>query len=87
MKITIEIPDDEIKKAVSEKLSGYIAERLLEREWTGEAHSYRGVIKEVVREIIKADMENLSDRAVASAAKSIETKGVKKMLEKMTKGE
>ena len=87
MKITIEIPDDEIKKAVSEKLSGYIAERLLEREWTGEGYSYRKAIKEVVRELIRSDINNLSDRAVETAAKSIETKGVKKMLEKMTKGE
>lgn len=84
MKITIDIPDEEIEKLVAEKLSDHIAERLLEREWTGEAHIYRKVIKEVVREIIKSDMDNLSDRAVNAAAKSIETKGVKKLMGKLT---
>jgi hypothetical protein len=45
------------------------------------------MIKQIVRECIRGDIENLSDRAVAAAAKSIENRAVKKLIEKLEAAE
>ncbi len=79
MTINIEIPDEVIKEEVLKRVSETIARDIYKGYYEG--HYYRKEIKEAVREIIKADIDNLSERAVAAAAKSIENRGIKKMLE------
>ena len=84
MKITIEIPDEEIREAIKERVADKMAAEFYKGWHAG--HEYRRDIKEVVREVIKDDKDNLADRAVAAAAKSIENSAVKKMLDQIAEG-
>lgn len=83
MKIEIEIPDEELKAMVEEKLSDRIAQHMY-NGWH-EGYVYHKEIKEVVREFIKKDIDNLSDRAVTAAAKSIENRSLKKIADSLVK--
>lgn len=83
MKIEIEIPDEELKAMVSEKLSERIAKNMY-HGWH-EEYVYKKEIKEVVREYIKNDIDNLSERAVTAAAKSIENRSLKKIADSLVK--
>lgn len=83
MKIEIEIPDEELKAMVSEKLSETIAQNMY-HGWH-EGYVYKKEIKEVVREYIKNDIDNLSERAVTAAAKSIENHSLKKIADSLVK--
>ena len=83
MKITIEIPDEELETMVKEKLSERIAQHMY-NGWH-EGYVYRKEIKEIVRELIKSDIDNLSDRAVTAAAKSIENRSLKKIADSLVK--
>ena len=85
MKIEIEIPDEELKDKALEKLSDRIAQSMY-NSWR-EGYVYRKEIKEVVREIIKADIDNLSERAVTAAAKSIENRSLKKIADSLIKAD
>ena len=83
MKIEIEIPDDELKTMVMDKLS----ERISQHMYNGwhEGYVYKKEIKEIVRECIKNDIDNLSERAVTAAAKSIENRSLKKIADSLVK--
>lgn len=83
LKIVIDIPDEELKSAVMEKLTDHIAMHMY-KGWS-EGYVYRKEIKEVVREFIKSDIDNLSDRAVTAAAKSIENRSLKKIADSLVK--
>lgn len=83
MKIEIEIPDEELKSMTMEKLSERIATHMY-NGWH-EGYVYRKEIKEVVREFIKGDIDNLSERAVNAAAKSIENRSLKKIADSLVK--
>lgn len=85
MKIEIEIPDEELISAVKEKLTQRIAEHMY-RGWS-EGYVYRKEIKEVVRDFIKADIDNLSERAVTAAARSIENRSLKKIADSLVQKE
>lgn len=85
LKIEIEISDEELKAIVSDKISEKIARNMYDG-WL-EGRVYRKDIKEIVREVIKADIDNLSDRAVAAAAKSIENRSLKKIADSLVKAE
>lgn len=83
MKIEIEIPDEDLKAMVEEKLSDRIALHMY-NGWH-EGYVYKKEIKEVVREYIKKDIDNLSERAVKAAAKSIENRSLKKIADSLVK--
>ena len=82
MKIEIELPDEEIFEMAKQIAAKHIADTMIEREYGG-SYAYRKTIKEIVREVIRSDIDTLSDRAVKAAAKSIENRAVKKMMDKM----
>lgn len=78
MKVTAEIPDEEIREAVKVLLADRIANDL----WRGYSdRKYERLIKEAVSEVIKSNVEDLTNRAVDAAARSIEYRGVKKLME------
>lgn len=85
MKVTIDIPDEEIREEVKRILTGQIAKRMY-GEWIGEGYVYHRAIKDVIRELIRQNLDDLSDRAVYAAAKTISNKGIKKLLEDMQNG-
>jgi len=80
MKLEIEIDENEIleeaKKLIVESIAGKM---LNEYRNTHERYCYRNVIKECVREVIKNDIDNLSERAIKAASVSITNKGLKKV--------
>lgn len=81
MKIELEIDEKEILDGAVAIVTSELAKKILGEAYAG--HVYRDMIKQIVRECIRGDIENLSDRAVAAAAKSIENKAVKKMINKL----
>ena len=76
MKIEIEIPDEELKKMITQ----VIAERLYE-EFSYDRNLYKRTISECVREVIYKDKANIVDRVVAQASKECRKKAIKKLLE------
>lgn len=80
MRLTIEIPEDEIEVMAKQIVAEHVAKTIINSEYGG-GRVYRNSIKEVIREVIRSDIDNLSERAVAAASKSIENRGIKKMLE------
>lgn len=85
MKIEIDISDEEIEAMVKEKLTERIAQSMY-HGWH-EGYVYRKEIKEIVREVIKNDIDNLSKRAVESASKSIENRALKKFADSLLNAE
>ena len=83
IKVTIEIPEDEILEEVKKVVVDSVAKQIMSEYNNSQRYCYRNVIKECVREAIKQDIDNLSDRAVEAAGKSIENKAVKKLLGKL----
>lgn len=81
MKIELEIDEKEILDGAVAIVTSELAKKILGNAYAGRV--YTDMIKQVVRECIRGDIENLSDRAVAAAAKSIENKAVKKMINKL----
>lgn len=86
MKITVEVSEDEILQSAKEFAARKIADDIL-TEYRSGAYCYRHAIKDVVREVIKKDIDNLSDRAVKAASVSIADKALKKKLEKIMEDE
>lgn len=82
MKLTINIPEDELLEMAKTMAAERIASRILESEW-GDGCFYRRTIKEAVREVIRSDIDALSERAVRAASKSIENRAVKKLIDKL----
>ena len=82
MKIEFEFDDDELREAVKEVIIEIMRQRIVLRT-CGEGRMYRDFIKEAVREVIRGDIDNLSERAVAAASKSIENRAVKKLIDKL----
>lgn len=84
MKITIEIDEKEILQEAKRIVAGKVADEILDTYHSHkERYCYRTVIKECVRDAIKKDIDNLSDREVEAASVSIANKALKKKLEKI----
>ena len=80
MKLTIEINEDEILEAAKKMIIEEVASRMLNQyKSTAERYNYRTVIKECVREVIKSDIDNLSERAVKAACVTVANKTLKKV--------
>ena len=81
MKITIEIPEEEIK----DRLLDVIANQYY-RDYSSDRRKVDMVTKECVREIIYKDKERIIDRIVSQASIHTRTLAVKKMVEQIEKG-
>lgn len=79
MKIEINIDEGEVIAEAKRIVSKQIADEL-HKEW-GSGYQYKKMIKEIVREVIKSDIDNIVERAIVSASKSIEARGVKRIVE------
>lgn len=76
MKITVEIPDEELKEAVLREVAKqYYSSYSDDRRRTDK------VVAECVREIIYKDKERIVDMIVARASRECKSKAVKKLLE------
>lgn len=82
MKLTIDIQEDEIAEIAKQMIAERVTAEVVKSEY-GNGRFYRNTIKDVVREVIRSDIDNLSDRAVIAASKSIENRAVKKLIDKL----
>lgn len=89
MKITIDIPENEIMVEARGLVAEQIAVRMLGDYYHfSEQHCYKQIIEEIVREVIKGDKKNIEDRAIAAAAESIEKEAIKNLdVQENVKGE
>lgn len=89
MKITVDIPDEEIAEAVKDMLVKNAVDRLEDElyhdSYARNRYNYREEIKKAIRSLLKEHLDDLSDRAVKAAATSIENRGIKKMMEAVVK--
>lgn len=82
MKFTIEIPDEEIKECVKEK----VAEILLnDNRWGSDRRAFRHEFSDIIKEMIyKPEIKNdIIDRTVAMAAEEIKRKGMPKLMKEI----
>lgn len=87
MKIEIELTEQEIKDAVLEIVANNTARALNNEYGSSIQYVTRKEVKAVIRELLRERMDELSDRAVKAAAKTIENKSLKKMIEQITTSE
>ena len=79
MKITIEIPDEEIKDAVL----NVVAQQYY-KNYSTDRRNVDRVVSECVRKVIYEDKERITDRIVSQASGHLKNVALKKMMEKMT---
>lgn len=79
MKITIEIPDEEIKDAVL----NVVAQQYY-KNYSTDRRNVDRVVSECVRKVIYEDKERITDRIVSQASSHLKNVALKKMMEKMT---
>ena len=79
MKITIEIPDEEIKDAVLN-----VVARQYNKNYSSDRRNVDRVVSECVRKVIYEDKERITDRIVSQASSHLKNVALKKMMEKMT---
>ena len=90
MKITIELPDEELREAVKCALVRdavkQIETDLWEKSWGTSRYMrmYDKAITDGIRSLLKKHIEDLSNRAVKAASKSIQNKGIKKLLTELS---
>lgn len=84
MKLAIELTDEEIKEAVLGIVAKRTAEAMDSEYGSSIKYVTRKEVKAVIRELMKERMDELSDRAVSAAAKSIENRAVKKLLDRIS---
>ena len=78
MKITIEIPDEEIKDAVL----NVVAQQYY-KNYSTDRRNVDRVVSECVRKVIYEDKERITDRIVSQASSHLKNVALKKMMEKM----
>ena len=79
MKITIEIPDEEIKDAVL----NVVAQQYY-KNYSTDRRNVDRVVSECVRKVIYEDKERITERIVSQASSHLKNVALKKMMEKMT---
>lgn len=85
MEIKISIPDEELQEMVASEIT-----KRLVRELCGErgfGFTFRRDVKAIIREVIRENIDVLSDQAVSAASKSIENRAVKKLMDKLMEDE
>lgn len=78
MKITIEIPDEEIKDAVK----NVVAQQYY-KDYSCDRHNVNRVVSECVRKVIYEDKERITDRIVSQASRHLRNVAAKKFVEQL----
>lgn len=81
MQIVINLDEDEITERAKRIAADNLASDIRNRCYLG--NTYKNLCKEVIREAIAKNIDDLSERAVVAAAKSIENKAIKKLFEQL----
>lgn len=81
MKFEIEIDEEKLADRVEAVLVEYAVEAI-RKEW-GAGYQFRQDSKNIMREAIRANMDELSERAVAAAATSIANRAIKEKMKEI----
>lgn len=81
MKITIEIPDEEIKQEVFGLLTRRLAEQIFTERWNSDERLYRRMLKEALNAVLKERTDDVVDRCIPQAVAYIGKKGIKKFVD------
>lgn len=81
MKITIEIPDEEIKQEVFGLLTRRLAEQIFTERWNSDERLYRRMLKEALNAVLKERADDVVDRCIPQAVAYIGKKGIKKFVD------
>lgn len=79
MKITIEIPEEEIKDRVLDVIANQYY-----RDYSSDRNKVNKVTAECVRQVIYKDKDRITDRIVSQASGHLKNVALKKMMEKIT---
>lgn len=81
MEITIQIDGVQIAGMIEQQIVDEATRQLLSGHGLG--WTYRKDVKEVIRDVIRANIDDLSQRAVDAAAKSIENRADKRAVDEL----
>lgn len=87
MKITIEIPDEEIREEVFKLVTSKLAHEIFYEKFDPFSRQYKSAVKDCVKEAIKGNIGDIVDRAIPYASDYIGKKGVKKFVDMIGKEE
>lgn len=82
MKITIDISDNELRERITELIAANVAKQIMDGH-NEPRYMFSQDIKKITKKVIEDNLDAITDRAVASAARSIEHRGVKKLMDKL----
>ena len=84
MKITIEIPDEELRECVKDT----VVKKILENNTWGSGREFRREYREIIKELIyQPDIkQGIIDSVTDKAAEEIRKKGMPVLMEKLIKG-
>lgn len=85
MEIVIKIDEEEVQEMATK----IIAEKIVREIDSGHGmgYTYRRDVKAIIREILRDNIDDLSNRAISAAAKSIENRAVKKLIDQLQESE
>ena len=85
MKITIEIPDEDIQREVFALLVTRVAEQIFTNRWNPDERRYKELLKEAVHTAVRSNEDKLLERAIPIAGEYMGKRGLKKLMEEVTK--
>lgn len=85
MKITINIPDEEIKHEVFTLLTNRLAEQIFTDRWNYDERAYRKMLKDGINAVLKERSDEIVERCIPQATDYIGKKGVKKLVDMIAK--
>ena len=86
MKITIEIPDEEIRQEVFKLLTSRLANEIFTERWGKDERAYKKFLTDAVKAAVREHEDELLERAIPRAAEYMGSRGLKKLVAKITEG-
>ncbi len=85
MKITVDIPDEDIKKEVFDILTHRIADSIFTERYTRDRREYADALRKALTAVLKEHADEIVERCIPRAAEYIGKKGVKKFVDELGK--
>lgn len=87
MKITIDIPDEDIKKEVFDILTRRLADNIFTERYSYDKNIFERIMRNSLNKIMKEKADDIIEMCIPRASEYIGKKGVKKFLDQIGKDE